>query len=196
MTKIVSFLTLIITVFVCLLPAAPALAQRDRVFVRVLWQRQQSLHLRLACKTFQNAVNVVAVGGEVTAIDSAGFGPISITKAVTITSPAGVEAGIAAANGNAINITAPGATVKLHGLTIEGPNAAYAGIAFASGSYLEIVDCSFSNFSDGISIATSAATSILISNTIVTGAFDVGILLDTGGSGTITAALDHVTLSK
>jgi len=196
MTKIVSFLTLIITVFVCLLPAAPALAQRDRVFVASYGSDSNPCTFGSPCKTFQNAVNVVAVGGEVTAIDSAGFGPISITKAVTITSPAGVEAGIAAANGNAINITAPGATVKLHGLTIEGPNAAYAGIAFASGSYLEIVDCSFSNFSDGISIATSATTSILISNTIVTGAFDVGILLDTGGSGTITAALDHVTLSN
>jgi len=33
-------------------------------------------------------------GGEVTAIDSAGFGPINITKAVTITSPDGVEAGV------------------------------------------------------------------------------------------------------
>src|SRR6516165_6570655 len=42
-------------------------------------------------------------GGEVTAIDSAGFGPITITQSVTITSPNGVEAGIVpTAGGDAV----------------------------------------------------------------------------------------------
>src|SRR5580658_4239465 len=97
MTKIASLLTLLVSVLVCLLPAAPAHAQRDRVFVASYGSDSNPCTFGSPCKTFQNAVNVVAVGGEVTAIDSAGFGPINITKSVTITSPAGVEAGIAAA---------------------------------------------------------------------------------------------------
>jgi hypothetical protein len=39
------------------------------------------------CRNFQQGVNVVDSGGEVTAIDSAGFGPLLIDRAVTITSP-------------------------------------------------------------------------------------------------------------
>ena len=34
------------------------------------------------CKTFQHAVDVADAGGEVTAIDGAGYGAITITKAV------------------------------------------------------------------------------------------------------------------
>src|SRR6202167_1642307 len=93
-TKIVSLLVLLAAVLACSLPATPALAQRDRVFVASYGSDSNPCTFGSPCKTFQNAVNVVAVGGEVTAIDSAGFGPISISHAVTITSPNGVEAGI------------------------------------------------------------------------------------------------------
>jgi len=70
------------------------------------------------CRNFQQAVNVVDPGGEVTAIDSAGFGTVTITnKSVTITSPNGVEAGIAVPSGGAgITIIAgPNDLVSLQG---------------------------------------------------------------------------------
>ena len=69
---------------------------RARVFVASYGNDSNPCTFGSPCRNFQQAVNVVDPGGEVTAIDSAGFGPINITKAVTITSPAGVEAGIAA----------------------------------------------------------------------------------------------------
>src|SRR3974390_3082983 len=80
--------------FACSLFTAPAQAQRARTFVASYGNDSNPCTFGSPCKTFQQAVNVVAAGGEVTAIDSAGFGPINITKAVTITSPDGVEAGI------------------------------------------------------------------------------------------------------
>jgi hypothetical protein len=39
-------------------------------------------HSGRLCKTFQHAVDVADAGDEVTAIDGAGYGPITITKAV------------------------------------------------------------------------------------------------------------------
>src|ERR1700688_3113721 len=79
------------------LPAASAQAAgRDRVFVASYGSDSNPCTFGSPCKTFQNAINVVAQGGEVTAIDSAGFGTFTISHAVTITSPNGVEAGIAA----------------------------------------------------------------------------------------------------
>jgi hypothetical protein len=86
MTRIASLLTMLVTAVACLLPAAPAFAQRDRVFVASYGDDSNPCTFGSPCKTFQNAVNVVGTGGEVTAIDSAGFGPVSITKSVTITS--------------------------------------------------------------------------------------------------------------
>src|SRR6202012_3091640 len=96
MTKVISFFTLLATVLIYLLPAAPALAQRDRVFVASYGNDSNPCTFGSPCKTFQNAVNVVATGGEVTAIDSAGFGSILISHSVTITSPNGGAAGRAA----------------------------------------------------------------------------------------------------
>jgi hypothetical protein len=195
--------TVLAATLACSLFAMPAQAQRDRVFVASYGSDSNPCTFGSPCKTFQNAVSVVAAGGEVTAIDSAGFGPVSITKSVTITSPAGIEAGIqAASGGTAISIDAPGDTIKLRGLTLEGAGAASTGIDFSAGSRLEVIDCSIGNFTeDGIFVGTSAATSLLISNTIVTDTTNsegvtYGLDLQTSGSGSITASLDQVTSSN
>src|ERR1700690_4061460 len=117
-----AFLFALVATLAASFMAAPAQADGDRVFVASYGSDSNPCTFGSPCKTFQNAVNVVAAGGEVTAIDSAGFGPINITEAVTITSPPGVEAGIATPlNGSAITINAgPNDTVALRGLTFEG----------------------------------------------------------------------------
>src|SRR6202167_738463 len=101
MTKYTSsLLALVATTPACSLFAMPAkAAARDRVFVASYGNDANPCTFGSPCKTFQNALGVVAPGGEITAIDSAGFGPVTINKAITITSPNGVEAGIAAAAG-------------------------------------------------------------------------------------------------
>ena len=87
-------------------------AARDRVFVASYGNDNDPCTFGSPCKTFQNAINTVAVGGEVTAIDSAGFGPFTISHSVTITSPNGVEAGIATPSGQtAITINAESRTI-------------------------------------------------------------------------------------
>jgi hypothetical protein len=190
---------LLAAAFACSLFAAPAQAQRDRVFVASYGSDSNPCTFGSPCKTFQNAVNVVAAGGEVTAIDSAGFGPLGIDKAVTITSPNGVEAGIAAAAGqDAIDIGAgPSDVVVLSGLTLEGAGTAANGIKFTSGAELEVVNCAIRNYtSSGVEISVAAATTVLISNTSIA---DIPAGGGTGivmiGSGSIIAALDHVTIN-
>ena len=99
-------LTALATVLACSFITAPAHA-RARVFVASYGNDSNPCTFGSRCKTFQQAHDVMDAGGEVTAIDSAGFGPINITKAVTITSPDGVEAGVVpVAGGNAIDINA------------------------------------------------------------------------------------------
>ena len=63
----------------------------------------------------------------------------SITKAVTITSPDGVEAGIVPAAGrDAIDINArPCDSVVLRGLTLNGSDIAFNGVVFNSRNFHE-----------------------------------------------------------
>jgi hypothetical protein len=155
--------------------AHSAQAQRARVFVASYGSDSNPCTFGSPCKTFQQAVDVVAAGGEVTAIDSAGFGPITITKAVTITSPNGVEAGIVPAAGDpAIIVKTFVATtvVALRGLTLEGQGTASDGVQVTGTGRIEIFDCVIRNFThDGINFhigqtGSTNPTTVFVSNTI------------------------------
>jgi hypothetical protein len=181
--------------FAATLPAISVhAAARDRVFVASYGSDSNPCTFGSPCKTFQNAVDMVAAGGEVTAIDSAGFGTITISHAVTITSPAGVEAGIAAAaGGTAITINA-GSTdnIILRGLTLDGANSADTAVQFNSGENLTVVGCSFSNYQGyAISFFPPTKENLVISNTnFMNNAFGAVFI------GWAAATLDHVTISN
>jgi hypothetical protein len=191
-------LPLLAAALACALFAAPAQAQRDRVFVASYGSDSNPCTFGSPCKTFQNAFNVAAVGGEVTAIDSAGFGPLDITHSITITSPNGVEAGIAAASGGtAIGIAAgSNGVVVLRGLTLEGAGTADYGIYVNSAAWIEVVNCAVRNYTvAGIYVGTPAQTSALISDTAVSDSyFGIEFIPNTGGS--ITAALNRVSVNN
>jgi hypothetical protein len=200
MMKLVSLLTFLGTVLVFLLPAASAQAQRDRVFVASYGSDSNPCTFGSPCKTFQNAVNVVAQGGEVTAIDSAGFGTFTISHAVTVTSPNGVEAGIAAPASGAAAITInaePGDYIVLSGLTLDGDGVTNTtGIVFNSGTSLNIQNSVIRNFTnDGIGFQPNGSnpSQLAVSNTQVSdnnGA--TGIYISAAGSGSMIGVLDHV----
>ena len=182
----------------CSLATAPAHA-RARVFVASYGNDSNPCTFGSPCKTFQQAVNVVDAAGEVTAIDSAGFGPINITKAVTITSPDGVEAGIVpVSGGNAIAIAA-GSTdaVELHGLTVDGSGVGTNGIEFTSGGSLTVVNCVVRNMaSTGLDFVSSATTTqtLAVSNSYFT-RNSTGISIKLTNTGAITAAIDRTGLN-
>ena len=133
---------------------------RARVFVASYGNDANPCTFGSPCKTFQHAHDVVDAGGEITAIDSAGFGPIIITKSVTITSPQGVEAGVVPASGGDAIIIGPSSSfiVTLRGLTLEGSGAGLNGIALASSvpGTVNIIGCIIKDFTGtGISITPS-----------------------------------------
>jgi hypothetical protein len=201
MMKLASLLTLLVTALVFLLPAAPAQAQRDRVFVASYGSDSNPCTFGSPCKTFQQAVNVVAQGGEVTAIDSAGFGTITISHAVTITSPNGVEAGIAAPASGAAAITINAGSsdaVSLSGLTLDGDNvASTTGIQFNSGGSLNIRNSVIRNFGGfGIFFQPNAPGTLSVSNTLVADNGSAGIVILPSGPGNVAGVLDHVEMEN
>ena len=174
-------------------------AQRDRVFVASYGSDSNPCTFGSPCKTFQQAVDVVAPGGEVTAIDSAGFGPVAISKSVTITSPNGVEAGIAApAGGDAIDITGSSLYVYLHGLTLEGANSAANGIKVSGASsgdvVIDIDDCFIQDYTNyGIDFDIGTVGELTITNShFIKNAYSLYIL----SPANTYVTLDHDTFAS
>ena len=135
------------------------------------------------CRSFESAQTVVSDGGEIVALDAAGYGPITVTKSVTITANPGFYAGIAASTGTAVTINTAGINVTLRGLNINGTGASY-GVFMTNGNRLSIEDCIISNFYiDGV--AVYAAATVRIVDSIIRDS-NTGIYLDTGATATIS----------
>src|SRR5205807_7908763 len=103
-----------------MLAAAPANAQATRTWVSGVGDDANPCSRTAPCKTFAGAISKTAPAGEINVLDPGGFGAVTITKSITISS-VGFEAGVLVSGTNGIIISA-GATdqIVLKGLDIEG----------------------------------------------------------------------------
>src|SRR5690348_11928152 len=179
------------------LPAAPAVPLM-RTYVSGTGNDSSPCTASQPCATFQAALALTMAGGEIFVLNSANYGPVTINKALTITSE-GAVAGILATSGAAITITAgPNDVVNLRGLGLDGANTGTAGIQFTSGKSLTVQKSFIRNFTNsGISFAPSGAGTLFISDTSVTNNGANGVLVAGASSGAISvkAALARVIAS-
>ena len=121
------------------------------------------------CRTFLTAVAVVNSDGEVVALNSAGYGVVTLTRSISLTAAPGVYAGISVSPGTTgVMITTPGVNVVLRGLTINGQGGA-SGVLMSAGSKLSIENCVISNFNGTLQIGVyvHTAATVRIVNTLV-----------------------------
>ena len=71
-----------------------AMALPQRTFVASTGNDLNSCILTAPCRGFAHAITQTNLGGEVIVLDSAGYGPVTITQSVSIIAPAGVYAGV------------------------------------------------------------------------------------------------------
>ena len=117
--------------------------------------------LAATCRSFAAAHSAVDAGGEIVALDAAGYGAVTITKSVTITANPGYFAGIAASSGHAVTISTVGVNVTLRGLSLNGVGA-LSGILMTAGSRLTVENCVISGFtSDAILVSDIPRVRIL-----------------------------------
>jgi|HubBroStandDraft_6_1064221.scaffolds.fasta_scaffold389134_1 hypothetical protein len=176
-----------------------AFAQNSRTFVSGTGLDTNPCSLTSPCRTFGQAISVTNSGGEVIVLTSAGYGPFTINKAVTVEAPAGVYAGITVTSGNGITINAgPMDTVILRGLTVDDQGAFVSGmissgIVFNAGGTLQIESCITSGFNNGDGIEISGPGNFFVKDTISRGNNFAGIAIDIT-AGTASVAMDHVHL--
>jgi hypothetical protein len=124
--------------------AAPAQAGPNRTWVSGHGTDSGGCPVTAPCRTFAFALTQTAAGGEIDVLEPAGYGPVTITKSISIVNDGVGTAAIGVESGNAITINASGLFdfVHLRGLTIEGhPGFGVSvgnGIQFNSGLNLAI----------------------------------------------------------
>lgn len=188
--------------------AAPANAQATRTWVSGVGDDANPCSRTAPCKTFAGAISKTATGGEINVLDPGGFGGVTITKSITISSE-NFEAGVLVSGTNAIIINATSTSdVVLRGLDIEGLGTGLVGIKVLGAlRSLHIEKCTINAFrgtnGSGIEVATSNAvaltTQVYINDTIVRGngaGTGGGILINPGANSTVKASLDNVRIEN
>jgi hypothetical protein len=171
------------------LPVVAALPQRT--FVASSGVDTNPCTLALPCRGFAAAVSAVADGGEVIVLDSAGYGPVTILKSVSIVAPPGVYAGITVSSGDGITISGSGIAVALRGLSVNSQGGTN-GIVFAQGAELHLERIHVRGFNSGghgINIAADGSVTTIDDAFVEDNTF--GVLV--GALVTVARAyLDHV----
>ena len=135
------------------------IAQATRTWVSGVGDDVNPCSRTAPCKTFAGAISKTAEFGEINVLDPGGFGAVTITKSITISSE-GFEAGIVVSLGtNAVIINTIDATDKvvLRGIDFEGLGTASNGIRVLNAESVIIENCTFNGFSTaGVSIEPTA----------------------------------------
>ncbi len=144
------------------------------------------------CRSFGAALGVTDPYGEIVAVDSGDYAPVTITRSVTIRAAPGVDATIFSPWTDAITVNAGSADIVIvRGLTLNGLNNGFNGIRFNSGGVWNIENCSINQLmNDGISIAGPGF--VYIKDTKVQNAW-TAIRLQSP-SGMIHASIEHAQI--
>src|SRR5262245_38985605 len=125
----------------CAFGVAPAQAQPTRVFVAAQGLDSNPCTFVAPCRSFQKAHDTVAAGGEIDVLDPAGYGAVTISKAISIQGHGFAGITITGIGNSAITVAAPsGAHVSMRGLLIDGAGSGQRGILFNSGASLDLQD--------------------------------------------------------
>jgi hypothetical protein len=183
MTKATFLLTLIVTA----LASMPVHAQ-DRVFVSGLGSDTNPCTVTQPCRTFQQAFNTAAANGEISVLEPAGYGPVTITHGISIQGH-GFGGITAASNGTAITVSvATSDPVSLNGLLLDGAGTGSYGILINSGPSVQILNSVVRHFQSGVAVNPGSmnpvSTNLLIEDTVVSDNINIGIYIQTNsGNG-------------
>lgn len=171
-------------------------AQASRTWVSGVGDDANPCSRTAPCKTFAGAISKTAAGGEIDALDPAGYGALTITKAITIDGGGGQVASVLVSGTNGIVVQAgPSDVVILRNLRFNGIGTGINGIRFLSGKDLNVENCFIFGFTtNGIDIAVNQATAVSahILNTVVKNVGGTGIrATNATASPQVNVVVDH-----
>jgi Right handed beta helix region len=147
----------------CMLLGSAAFAQASRTWVSGVGDDFNPCSRTAPCKTFAGAISRTAAGGEIDALDDAGFGAVTITKSITIDG-GGHLGGILASLTNGVNVNdsataTPGTiVVTLRNLSINGFGNGLIGVRMFSGAALILENVKIFGFEHGLQTEAGKTT--------------------------------------
>jgi hypothetical protein len=168
--------------------AGEAMATAQRTFVASTGNDANPCSLASPCRGFAAAIAQTSPNGEVIVLDSAGYGPATITQPVSIIAPPGIYGGISVTAGGAgMTVNAGSGKVTLRGLTINNITGGTSGIAFVSATSLYVDNCIVTNFpTAGLAATVGASSTVHVTNSI---------FRDNGTGASFTASAGTLTIS-
>src|SRR5438093_1782276 len=134
------------------LTVSAVLGQNNRSAVSLSGSDAASCTVPAPCRSFSAAMAKTNDGGEVVVLSTAGYGPFTVNKSVSVISPPGVYAGVTATTGTAITVSAPGATVILRNLYLNALGGS-TGVSINSNTIVHIEGLVVNGFSlNGIEV--------------------------------------------
>jgi hypothetical protein len=185
-----------LVLFVLMAIAANAAAQ-SRVFVSAAHGDDlNACTIAAPCRSFARAITIVADGGEVLAVDSGGYGPVSISQPVSVVAPPGVEASITASgngqNGVEVTVPSPGTVVVLRGLSLFGLGTGNNGIQSGNTFALIVDSCNITGFAqNGISMSVTSLSTVAVTNSSILANGNAGIITTGALQNEVRFDIDH-----
>ena len=187
------------------LAVVAAQGQAARTFVSSAGSDANDCSRSAPCRNFQRGHDAVVAGGEVVALDSAGYGAVSITKSVTITGE-GVHAAATSPSGggSVVSVNGAGITVVLRNIQIQShPTSASGNGIFARNfAVLHLEDCTVRAASTGLHFLPSSADGtqarkLFIKDSIFRNNGGSGILLSNAAdTGSLSATIERTRMEN
>jgi hypothetical protein len=145
------------------------------------------------CADFQTAHNATDPNGEINCIDAGSYGPVTISKNITIDCTGTVGA-ITSGGAHGVTVDALGVRVRLRNLTISNLGVGFFGVNFENGAALFVENCRFQNNIAAIRFAAAPGTARLFvsDSTINASASGSAIAISSTTSTAARATLDGV----
>jgi hypothetical protein len=189
-----SFKSAVLAVMLYLGSVAVVNAQASRTWVSGVGDDANPCSRTAPCKTFAGAISKTAAGGEIDALDPAGYGAVTITKSITIDGGGNLASVlVSGTNGIVINAAASD-VVTIRNIALNGIGTGLNGIRFLSGAALHVERCEIFGFTGaGIDAEPGAASVLFVLDTVARNNGG-GILIKP--STYLAAALDRVRVTR
>jgi hypothetical protein len=174
MNKFQFVMRVFVSVFSVVAFSFVAAAQNQHAWVSGVGDDANPCTRTAPCKTFAGTVTKTAINGEIACLDPGAFGPVTITRSVTINcTQAWGSINGATTNGVVVNITNPADTLKsvrLRGVSITGFGTGINGIQILAASNVFLEDVIIDGFTQhGISVeTTNGLTKMILNHATVT----------------------------
>lgn len=146
--------------------ATGAFAQSTRTWVSGLGDDANPCSRTAPCKTFAGAISKTAAGGEIDALDDAGYGALTITKSITVDG-GGHLAGVLVSGSNGFLISAGASdVVTLRGLQFNGAGTGLVGVKITGAKHVNIENSTIFGFSSN-GVENSSTAMVQITNTSI-----------------------------